>query len=75
MTFMTANGVTEAGQKVDLIIDEIKDTISPFVMEEPPSVLVIRLRVKDHIPYRTVWEIHGIGSRSPGLPRESKGRG
>ena len=80
MTFMTANGVTGADQKVDLIFDEIKDTISPFVLEESPSILsigkrcadngcgflrmpgekpimfddrqsVIRLRVKDHIPY------------------------
>ena len=80
MTFMTAHGVTEADQKVDLVIDEIKDTVSPFVMEESPSVLsigkrcaesgygfrrmpgeepimfddrksVIRLRVKDNIPY------------------------
>ena len=34
MTFMTANGITETDQKVDLVIDETKDTISPFVVEE-----------------------------------------
>ena len=39
MSFMTANAVTEADQKIDLTIDEIKDTISPFEMEESPSVL------------------------------------
>ena len=77
----------DGGTKVDRserrsiwVVNEIKDTISPFVMEESPSVLsigkrcadngygflwmpgeepvmfddqktVIRLRVKDHIPY------------------------
>ena len=46
MTFMTANGVTETDQKVDLVIDEIKDTISPFVMEE--SVLSIGKRCADY---------------------------
>ena len=41
MTFMTANGIPETDQKVDLVIDEMKDTISHFVMEESPSILSI----------------------------------
>ena len=28
MTFMTANGITETDQKVDLVIDEMKDSLS-----------------------------------------------
>ena len=39
MTLMTANGITETDQKVDLVIDEMKDTISPFVMEESLSLV------------------------------------
>ena len=37
---MTANGVTETDQKVDLIVHKIKDIILPFVMEESPSILL-----------------------------------
>ena len=54
MTFMTANGITETDQKVDLVIDDMKDTISPFVMEESPSVLSIGKRCGDN-GYGFLW--------------------
>ena len=48
MTFMTANGITKADQKVDLIMDEMKDTISPFMMEASPSILSIGKRCAEN---------------------------
>ena len=54
MTFMTANGITATDQKVDLVIDEMQDTILPFVMEESPSVLSIGKRCAED-GYGFLW--------------------
>ena len=38
---MTANGVTETDQKVDLVINEMKDTTSPFAMASVLSIVFL----------------------------------
>ena len=42
MNFMTANGQTSTSTKADIVIEELNDTVSPFVMED--SVLSIGRR-------------------------------
>jgi hypothetical protein len=44
MVFHTANGPTQSNDVVDIPIDELRETVSPWILESTPSVLSVGSR-------------------------------
>ena len=54
ITFITANGRTQAKDVVDLFVKEFGETISPFVLESTPAVVSVGFRCME-LGYTFIW--------------------
>ena len=60
VNFQTANGVTQAREKIELHVDELGETVEPYVLASTPGVLSVGLRC-NQFGYTFLW----IGENSP----------
>ncbi len=52
--FQTANGTAEAAEVADVQVSELDEIVSPYILEETPSVLSVGARCM-HLGYSFIW--------------------
>ncbi len=60
VSFQTANGVTQTREVIELYVDELGETIEPYIMASTPGVLSVGMRC-NQFGYTFLW----IGDNSP----------